>query len=757
VDHQQHVNPYIAGAPVSGPDMFYGRDDVFAFISRNLIGRHRDSPVVLYGQRRTGKTSVLYQLHRRLGPDYRCVFIDLHGLSLGSMGDFLLGIAGLVSRGLHRDYEIDVALPDRAVFLADPRAAFEEVFLSEVLHALGDDHLVLMLDEVIRLDEEVRAGRMEREVFDYLRHLMQHHPRVNFIFSLGSGLEELRKDYAFMFGVSLYHRISFLEPAAASALVTEPVHDHFEVAPDAVEKILQITSGHPYYTQLVCHCLFDLWSRSPKPEMTVADVYAVLAEAIELGSANLTYVWEDSTPEERAVMAGMAAAVRGGRNAVTLGQVRDAWRRSGVVLPDRQAAAALRSLASREVITGDAAYSFAVDLQRLWLDKHRRLDWVKDELAEPIRQWDREARASRRNRYVAAMAAVVIVAGYVAASAIAGLPPFPGHATALTPAQVLVADMPGDLSSHPGECHSTASSPPWRTGGMDAALRCTDPSLPGGEVDGYHFASSAALDVSWLSFNRWWGFTTHAAGTQCPPTGSGFGWQDDYGVVQIECGPSQGGTSATYAELFPASNSIIITQAAPGDDSFTVLKSWMSTATSAPVVTASASARASAAASGTVAALPAGLKPLRVLLPTDIQDASTECAEQAKIPWTTPGLVSAFSCTAPDMPNGQIFGYQLASAADYRQAWANYNTWADFGTSSSAVCPPGTGQTQGGPGEWWGPRFPQRTGQVLECFTSGSGSVYVWTYPTENVFIVAQPDKSWTFKQLETWWENYSV
>ena len=50
---------------------------------------------------------------------------------------------------------------------------------------LGENHhLVLMMDEVVRLDEEVRAGLLEREVFDYLRHLMQHFERLNFIFSL---------------------------------------------------------------------------------------------------------------------------------------------------------------------------------------------------------------------------------------------------------------------------------------------------------------------------------------------------------------------------------------------------------------------------------------------------------------------------------------------------------------------------------------------------------------------------------------------
>jgi hypothetical protein len=371
--------------------MFFGREDVFSFIRRNLIGEHRDMPVVLYGQRRTGKTSVLYQLHRHLDPRYRCIFVDLHGLNLSGMGNLLLGIANAISRGLRRDHQLTVDVPDRAVFLADPRPAFETTFLDAVWPALGEGHLVLMLDEVIRIDEEVKSGRLERDIFDYLRHLMQHHTRLNFIFSLGSGLERMKKDYAFLFSVALYCRISFLEPTAARELITLPVRDLYQVAPPAVEKILQITSGHPYYTQLVCHCLFDLWSRSPKPVMDAADVEAVLAEAIELGSANLTYVWEDSTPGEQALMAGMAAAMQGRTCPVTLHDVQDTWREAGAPLPDRELASALRSLTAREIVTGSQAYSFTVDLQRLWLQTHRRLDWVKEDLAETVQQWNRSA------------------------------------------------------------------------------------------------------------------------------------------------------------------------------------------------------------------------------------------------------------------------------------------------------------------------------------------------------------------------------
>jgi hypothetical protein len=154
------------------------------------------------------------------------------------------------------------------------------------------------------------------------------------------------------------------------------------------------------------------------------------------------------------------------------------------------------------------------------------------------------------------------------------------------------------------------------------------------------------------------------------------------------------------------------------------------------------------------ASLAPGVMTLKVLLPTDIQSAATECATQTGIPWKMPGLVKGLECNAPDMANGQIFGYQLDSVADYNTAWHNYNSWATFGVSKSLDCPPPSGDSQGGPGDWWNNDFPQRAGQVLECFSSNSGPVYVWTYPTEDTFIVAQPPKSWSYSQLNTWWVN---
>jgi hypothetical protein len=147
------------------------------------------------------------------------------------------------------------------------------------------------------------------------------------------------------------------------------------------------------------------------------------------------------------------------------------------------------------------------------------------------------------------------------------------------------------------------------------------------------------------------------------------------------------------------------------------------------------------------------VKPLKLLLPTDIADATTECSAQTDIPWTNPGLVRAVDCTAPDMAGGDIFGYQVDSSRDFGKAWANYNAWAKFGKSSAAACPPPSGQSQAGPIEWNNSNYPSRAGQVLECFTASKGEgVYVWTYPTEDLFIIVQAPKGWSFSQLHQWW-----
>jgi hypothetical protein len=277
------VNPYIAGNPVTGEEMFFGRENVFAFVRQALTGQHRDNVIVLYGQRRTGKTSALYQMHRHLDPRYLCIFVDLHGLAINGVDGFLWDLANTIVRALRKEHQIDLPPLKRAEFMQDGRAAFENEFLPQVWNAVGDKHILLMLDEALRLQEQIDAGKLDKSIFGYLRHLMQHSERLNFLFALGSGLEELEKGYAFLFSVGLYRKISFLTLDAATALITQPVKDYYQLEPATVERIFAVTSGHPYFTQLLCHSLFNRWLQHRRPLLRSDDVNALLEEVVERG------------------------------------------------------------------------------------------------------------------------------------------------------------------------------------------------------------------------------------------------------------------------------------------------------------------------------------------------------------------------------------------------------------------------------------------------------------------------------------------
>src|SRR6185295_13917484 len=84
------------------------------------------------------------------------------------------------------------------------------------------------------------------------------HAQLAFLYTIGNSLDELPSEYTGLFNMGLHRHISFLDRPAAIALVTAPVKDVYTVEQGAIDAILRLTSGHPYFTQLLCHSLFNL-------------------------------------------------------------------------------------------------------------------------------------------------------------------------------------------------------------------------------------------------------------------------------------------------------------------------------------------------------------------------------------------------------------------------------------------------------------------------------------------------------------------
>ena len=374
----ERINPYIAGAPVTDPAMFFGREDVFAWIERNIAGRYADNTLVIHGQRRVGKTSVLKQLGHRLSSRYIPVFFDLQGRTHTTLDRFLWRLAREIARALRVHYGVELPKPELGPFSQDLEY-FPGVFLTEVRQALGERNLVLVFDEFDSLEEPTAKEMLAGDLIPYFSRMLHGTEHLNFVFSIGSSghkLEHMQADYTDFFRSALYKKISFLEPAQARQLIVEPVQGLMTYEPPAVARVLAVASGHPYFTQLTCHELFAQCERTGDWNIGVDDVEAVLPEVIERGTVNLKFVWDDAIDPERYTLAALAML----SGPVKKAEVLAVLRKYKVRISDEEVGAALLNLGSKDVLTDKN--TFTVDLLRLWLLRNRPIERVVEELGE---------------------------------------------------------------------------------------------------------------------------------------------------------------------------------------------------------------------------------------------------------------------------------------------------------------------------------------------------------------------------------------
>jgi Tol biopolymer transport system component len=437
-------NPYIAGSPIRGEEMFFGRDNVFAWLRAHLIGKFQDNAIVIYGERRTGKTSVLCQIPRRLGdPAYVPFFIDLQQLSFDTISLFLWQVATKIWGELRRvEGAGQVNRPDKKDFEAAPGLYFGEIFLSQVQKAVGQRKLLVMFDEFSRMLTKVKTGGLPSDVFDYLRSLMADH-RLTLIISLGSRLEEMVTEYSVLFNQAIYHKITFLDEPDARALITQPVAQHYTYQDEAVDFILRATSGHPFYIQHMCHAIFARRGAGDSQTVCREEVAQALSDVVEATAPNLKFIWDDVGPAEKVVLAAMAALVNRAGDVASQADIISLLSANDTCPPVGELAAALQSLRTRDIIRegpirkygrlqlfgpskglrspiglvrrGSEAgklerfqqtpalqigkspidlrvskkpkYGFAVEPLRVWLSKERRLDYVRHELKDEIKKW----------------------------------------------------------------------------------------------------------------------------------------------------------------------------------------------------------------------------------------------------------------------------------------------------------------------------------------------------------------------------------
>jgi len=367
VERRQEIDsPYVIGVPLTEQqEIFTGRTDISTRIEQLLLDRRRP-PILLYGQRRMGKTSMLNNLGRLLPGSVVPLFVDLQG-PVSQASDpqgFFYNVARSMAESGRRKREQPLPPLAREALEKDPFTAFDE-WLDSMESALGDSTTLLCLDEFEALEEAFVRGRLdEAGILGTLRHIIQHRPRIKILLAGSHTLEEMDRWAGYLINVQVV-RIGRLKDAEALQLIERPVRDFtLGYESDACRRVLQITSGHPFLTQLLCSELVAIKNEQDPGVRRLArraDVEEAVPEALAHGRFFFADIERNQVDEEG--MALLRFLARNGEGArVSLEELQqrfpDTWNQALALLERREL-----------VVREDGSVGFQVELIRRWFDR----------------------------------------------------------------------------------------------------------------------------------------------------------------------------------------------------------------------------------------------------------------------------------------------------------------------------------------------------------------------------------------------------
>jgi AAA ATPase domain/Tetratricopeptide repeat len=292
-------NPYIIGRPVNGPDRFFNREKLLDFVADNLDSGAR--AIILHGQRRIGKSSVLGQIPVALADKpYTFIQLSLEGKSQKSLAIVLHELAKETLYTLEDELNQAPLVPTIDQLEENP-----EIFVTRFLktiHKLCDQKdLVLLLDEFDTLGDYHPESAIAH-LFPYIQSFLNA-PNAQFSFLrivpvVGRRLDDLPTLSRVFHGAPTWE-IRLLDRSSATALITEPARDVLAYSEDAIEAMFDVCAGHPYFTQVMGFAVFSHARQAGRWTVHAADVHQVVDRAIELGSGGLAWFWDGLPIAER--------------------------------------------------------------------------------------------------------------------------------------------------------------------------------------------------------------------------------------------------------------------------------------------------------------------------------------------------------------------------------------------------------------------------------------------------------------------------
>ncbi|MDJ0796016.1 MAG: ABC transporter substrate-binding protein [Calothrix sp. MO_167.B12] len=300
-------NPYIIGSPINDERNFFGRESLFRFIEDNLYQGVK--VILLHGQRRIGKSSVLRQIPNFVGNnEFVFISFDLEHRGQSHFSHILHDLCREIVDQLQIDPN-PIKIPTAEEIDNDQRI-FTHIFLSRIFKLINGNKIVFLLDEFDVVNNKNSSLTTQNlDFFDYLARLVRQQENLFIIPVVGRSLDDM-PNLLNLFKEAPYQEIGLLDDLSAKRLITKPSEGILTYEQEAIQEILRLSAGHPYFTQVICFTIFLQAREQSNWNITRADVRNIVERIFhdDNAQAGLAWFWDGLPIAEKVVFSAVAEA-----------------------------------------------------------------------------------------------------------------------------------------------------------------------------------------------------------------------------------------------------------------------------------------------------------------------------------------------------------------------------------------------------------------------------------------------------------------
>ncbi len=282
-------NPYFPDSDgVKDRNMVYGRDKLINNIS-DMLYEQNVKGVVLYGQKRSGKSTIFHWLQEEMnerGDKFFTIYFSMGEVE--SFDGFIRNIVKRIKRDYKKRYKINIFehIEEEEKEIEDLTDLFD--FLESVKEFIEKQNLqlLILIDEFTYLYGFIKSGRYPESFLKNWKALIQRDLFKSALIGQNS-MPLFINEYPNEMAVYKKEKLSYLDKKSAYRLIDEPIRlkdGRTRYKDDAIDLIYQYTNGSPYYIQKVCDKLVWYLNDKKSTYITIAHIKNV----IELLFENMT-------------------------------------------------------------------------------------------------------------------------------------------------------------------------------------------------------------------------------------------------------------------------------------------------------------------------------------------------------------------------------------------------------------------------------------------------------------------------------------